>query len=130
MTAEIAILNLQAVALAADSAVTASLGASQKIFSSQNKLFSLSDCAPVGMLVYGQAHFMSIPWETIVKEYRRARSGSTFPFLTDYAEDFCSFLSTDIGSSVTKDVQRAYALDLVRVIYEEIQVGIEEELKR
>lgn len=125
LTAEIAILNLQAVALAADSAVTASLGTNEKVFSSQNKLFSLSDSAPVGILVYGHAHFMSIPWETIVKQYRRARDGETFPLLADYAHDFCTFLSDHIGPSIPEETQDAYALDLVRVLYQEIQGQIE-----
>jgi len=67
MTAEVAILNKTAVALAADSAIT--LG-SQKIYNSGNKLFSLSKYRPVGIMVFGNAEFMGIPWETIIKFYR------------------------------------------------------------
>ena len=74
MTVEIAIMNLEAVALASDSAVTASAGDNKKIFASQNKLFALTDAAPVGVLVYGGAMFMSIPWETLIKEYRHRQS--------------------------------------------------------
>jgi hypothetical protein len=64
MTAEVAILNKTAVALAADSAIT--LG-SQKIYNSGNKLISLSKYQPVGIMVFGNAEFMGIPWETIIK---------------------------------------------------------------
>ena len=43
MTAEIAIMNKEAIALAADSAVTLSVGEeSRKIFTSANKIFTLS----------------------------------------------------------------------------------------
>lgn len=44
MTAEIAILNKQGIALAADSAVT--IGNAEKIFVSANKIFTLSKYGP------------------------------------------------------------------------------------
>lgn len=120
MTAEIAILNAEAVALAADSAVAASAGSNQKIFSSQNKLFALSNVAPVGILIYGNATFMSIPWETLIKEYRRTRKGKTFAHLNEYLEDFCDFLDREVGSHLTEDHQTEYAKYLVTTIYREI----------
>ena len=51
MTAEIAILNREAVALAADSAVTMIGSSGEKIFTSANKLFTLSKYHPVGIIV-------------------------------------------------------------------------------
>jgi hypothetical protein len=92
MTAEIAILNKEAVALAADSAATTGIGMSPKIFSSANKLFALSKYTPIGMMVFGGAHYMSIPWETIIKEYRRKLGETRFPTLNEYANDFIEFL--------------------------------------
>jgi len=72
MTAEIAILNKEAIALAADSAVTMKAGeAGEKVFTSANKLFALSKYQPVGIMVYGSAEFMDVPWETIIKIYRK-----------------------------------------------------------
>ena len=67
MTAEIAVLNQEAVALAADSAVTGSA----KIFQSANKIFALSKYRPVALMIYDNAQFLGVPWETIVKLYRR-----------------------------------------------------------
>lgn len=50
MTAEIAILNKSAVALAADSAVTMTTGREEyKVYQSANKLFALSKYHPVGL---------------------------------------------------------------------------------
>ena len=46
MTAEVAIMNTQGIALAADSAVTLSIG---KTYNSADKLFALSKDHPVGM---------------------------------------------------------------------------------
>ncbi len=126
MTVEIAIMNLEAVALAADSALTASTGDNQKIFSSQNKLFALSDVAPVGVLVYGNASFMSIPWETLVKEYRRRRAGQTLDRLTDYAADFCEFLAHDVLSYVSHEHQIDYAESLAYSIFAEIDRAIDQ----
>ena len=120
MTVEIAIMNLEAVALASDSAVTASAGDNKKIFSSQNKLFALSDVAPVGVLVYGGATFMSIPWETLIKEYRHRRGNTIFPRLDDYAHDFCRFLVEDISGCISPEHQADYAETLVRLVYEDI----------
>lgn len=90
MTAEIAVMNKQAVALAADSAVT--IGVEQKIYNTANKLFMLSKYAPVGAMVYGGAEFMRVPWETIVKCYRSELGASRFQTLDEYAEHFRSFL--------------------------------------
>ena len=76
MTAEIAIMNREAVALAADSAVTITQGGAPKIFASANKLFALSRQQPVGIMVYGNASFMAVPWETVIKTYRAQLEGT------------------------------------------------------
>ena len=58
MTAEVAIMNKTAVAMAADSAVTIPTGKGQKIYNTAHKLFKLSRCQPVGIMIYGTAEFM------------------------------------------------------------------------
>jgi hypothetical protein len=92
MTAEIAIINKNAVALAADSAVTLRDPNTSKIYNTANKLFMLSKFEPVGVMVFGSAEFMSLPWETIVKIYRSQLAGTSFAKLGHYAEDFLSFV--------------------------------------
>lgn len=92
MTAEIGILNTTGVALAADSAVT--IGSS-KVFNTADKLFSLSKHHPVGIMIYGNASFMGIPWETIIKIYRKKLGDTTFDALEQYSDDFFDFLITD-----------------------------------
>jgi len=92
MTAEIAVLNKGAVALAADSAVTLDLKSGPKIFNTANKLFTLSKYRPVGIMVYGAAEFMGVPWETIIKAYRKHLGKTKFSALDDYAKHFISFL--------------------------------------
>ncbi|WP_156000747.1 hypothetical protein [Thioalkalivibrio sp. ALJT] len=90
MTAEVAIANASAIALAADSAVT--IG-DQKIYNSALKLFSLSKVAPVGVMVYGNADLMDVPWETLIKTYRKNLGGTTHETLEKYAEEFLEYLN-------------------------------------
>jgi len=92
MTAEIAILNKSAIALAADSKVTLSIAGRQKTYDTVNKLFSLSKTEPVGAMVYGNAEFMGFPWETILKEYRRRKPTKRFDTVFDWADDILAFL--------------------------------------
>lgn len=101
MTAEIIIMNKMAIAMAADSAVT--IG--QKIYNSANKLFTLSKYHPVGIMIYGNATFMDIPWETIIKVYRQKLSDTKFDTLAQYTEDFITFLS-DNDSLFTEAEQK------------------------
>ena len=91
MTAEIAVMNKQALALAADSAVTQG----QKIFPSANKIFMLSKYHPVGVIIYDNAEFMGIPWETIIKIYRSKLAQKEFDTLKEYANDFIDFLRSE-----------------------------------
>ena len=91
MTAEVAILNKSAVALAADSAVTVRIGKEVKIFNTL-KLFSLSQSYSVGIMVYHNAEFTGVPWETIIKQYRKERN-QTFPTLEEYGTNFIAYLT-------------------------------------
>ncbi len=107
MTAEIAIMNKEAIALASDSAVTITEESGEKIFKSVNKLFTLSKYHPVGIMIYGNAIFMGVPWETIIKVYRNKLGKESFDTLERYAEDFISFL--DNGNSIFPDfIQEEY----------------------
>lgn len=89
MTAEIAVMNKQAIALAADSAVTFQ---EDKIFTSASKIFTLSKFQPIGVMIYGSANFMEVPWETIIKVYRHNLGQRTFKTVGEYAQDFLTFI--------------------------------------
>lgn len=90
MSAGICILNRNAIAMAADSAVT--VGDHVAIHNSANKLFSLSKVAPVGMIIYANADLMNVPIEIIVKEYKKQNGLRTFDHLYEYVDDFLVFL--------------------------------------
>lgn len=90
MTAIVAVLNKHAVAIAADSAVT--MGNTHKVVNSANKIFTLSKYHPVAVMTYNNAAFMGVPWDIIIKEYRKKLGEKSFSFLKDYVDDFISFL--------------------------------------
>ena len=95
MTAEVAILNREAVALAADSAVTLTGPRGSKIYNTADKLFPLFPLwagEPVAVMFYGNVSFGTIPWPTIIKEYYRERGSQKFDTLDDYASDFFAYL--------------------------------------
>lgn len=103
MTAEVAIANASAIALAADSAV--SIG-DQKIYNSALKLFSLSKVAPVGVMIYGNADLLDIPWETLIKAHRKILGGQTFEKLEQYASSFLTYLQAGPGMFSEETQQR------------------------
>ena len=108
MTAEIVIMNKEAVALAADSAVTSRLAIGQKIFTSANKYsFTLSDCHPVGILIYNNAALMEIPWETIIELFRNELAKKKFDKLEEYADYFISFIENKNGL-FPEEIQKRY----------------------
>jgi len=91
MTAIVGILNKQAIAVAADSAVT--VGGGMKIYNTANKLFTLSKYHPVGVAIYNDASYNScVPWEVIIKMYRDFIEDTSFPTVKDYATSLFSYL--------------------------------------
>lgn len=93
MTSEVVLMNRQAVAMAADSAVTISGPQYLKTYQSVDKLFPLVDGQPVAVMIYNNAEIMSTPWETVISLYREAARGRSLDTVEAYAEDFMAFLS-------------------------------------
>ncbi len=91
MTAEIALLNKTAVALAADSAMT--IQSAGKIYPVE-KLFALTKHQPVGAMIYNNAEFMGVPWETIIKMYRAHIGTAAKATCEEYLKDFLEFVRT------------------------------------
>ncbi|MDI3520020.1 MAG: hypothetical protein PWR04_8 [Anaerophaga sp.] len=107
MTAVLGILNKQAVAIAADSAVTVGGPENHKIFNRANKVFTLSKRHPVGIMLYNSASFMATPWETIIKMYRNKLGETPFPTLKEYQVNFLEFLASK-NYFTNEEMQRNY----------------------
>lgn len=129
MTAEIAILNKNAVALAADSAVTIQKPDTQKIYNTANKLFMLSKYHPVGIMVYGSANLMGIPWETVIKIYRKELGEADFSKLVQYAEHLIAFLENSRALFPDR-LQASSLVGFCDWILSQIQISIDQAVKR
>ena len=90
MTAEVALLNKTAVALAADSAMT--LDESGKTYPA-DKLFCLGPRPhEIGVMIYNNAEFMGVPWETLVKMYRDELGTHALSTAGAYADGLITFI--------------------------------------
>lgn len=105
MTAVVGILNKQGIAIAADSAVTVSGTNNRKVYNSANKIFTLSKYCPVSVAIYNNAQFMGIPWEILIKEYRKQLGENSFNTLAEYKDDFFSWLKENKYFIDKKDIE-------------------------
>jgi hypothetical protein len=112
MTAEIAILNRSAVALAADSALTISVSGIEKIYNTAEKIFEVSRKSPIGLLVYNNMDFMGFPWDVLVRRFRKERDNK-FLTVKDVADEFIKYIGT-LPISTTDENDRLW-LVLVEV---------------
>lgn len=128
MTAEVAVMNKQAVALAADSAVTVPLPGGPKIYNSVNKLFAISKYAPVGVMVYGNAEFMQLPWEIIIKRYRNQLGSRRFDRLEEYAQAFLRHLNEETPS-ISPGSESAFVRGTVHVLLRLVRSRIDKDVE-
>jgi hypothetical protein len=96
MTSEIALLNKHAIALAADSATTVTYWEKgvrrQRYFKGANKIFNISNVHPVGLMTYDSANLQGVPWEVLVKAYRRHLGSKSHDHLSGYVSDFFEYV--------------------------------------
>jgi len=96
VTAEVAIMNQQALVFAADSATTVTMwveGQRQtRYFKGANKLFQLSSAHPVGLMIYSSASLHHVPWEVIIKDFRKSLGSDSSEHLSGYATRFFDFV--------------------------------------
>lgn len=124
MTAEVVIMNRLAVSLAADSAVTVG---DNKVYDTANKLFALSKHEPIGVMIYGAADFMAVPWETIIKQYRSRLAKKAFNTVAEYKNHLLRFLRRFPPANVASE--RELIRNLVRRALLSIIRDVEREVK-
>jgi len=130
MTAEIAILNKSAVALAADSAVTIGTRTQEeKTYDTADKLFELCRHNPIGIMVYNGLSFAETPLQSLIKQYR-SESGH-FCKVEDAAYDFLRYLNS-FGSispdRVKENSIRAIVFPILVRIQERFQEDFQEKV--
>lgn len=117
MTAEIVIMNREAIAIAADSAVTWGSEENNKIFTSANKIFSLSNSQPIAIMIYNNASFGNIPWETIIKLYRQNNKSPIFDTIEECRKDFLKYLES-FKDIITPEQRISYYITKIDSFYQ------------
>ena len=109
MTCEMAIMNRRAVVRAADSAATITSwvdGTRQSRFlKGANKIFQVSEQHPVGLMIFATADLGSVPWELIVKHFRRTIATTSFADLAGYGQSLFAYVegATDLFPQAERD---------------------------
>ena len=99
MTAEICILNREAVAMASDSAATVELATAEgriyKYFPTVDKIFKVgNDAHTVGVMIYQSPSILDVPWETIIKLWSDDLGDRPLATLSDYATSLLEFVAS------------------------------------
>ncbi|MCL2549745.1 MAG: hypothetical protein FWE78_02235 [Methanimicrococcus sp.] len=95
MTVGIVITNKEGIAMAADSVQTITTeNGHEKTYPYANKLFAVSYGHSIGIMVYGNANYYGIPWETLIKLHRKKIANKTYNYVEEYAKDFLNFIET------------------------------------
>ena len=108
-------MNRNAVAMAADSAVTIMSDTGHVIYKSVDKVFQLVESQSIGVMIYNNAEIMGTPWETIISMYRRHAAGKSFGTVQEYANDFVSFLNS--GDLFSEEQQSLEYLRMVALLF-------------
>jgi hypothetical protein len=132
MTAEVAVLSRVGVALAADSAVTVDSEAG-KVYTSADKLFQLSATAPVGVMIYGNASFMDVPWETVIKTFRRRMGTRALDTLQEYAAALLDYLKAEralASEPAQKRFVRNCVVEMLGGLRQTLEERLDDELRK
>lgn len=126
MTTEVAIMNRRAVVLAADSAgtVTSWLNGKQEVryFKGENKVFQLSEHHPIGLMTFANAHIQHLPWDILIKEFRRELGADIFDSVGEYAEHLFAYLEANRIAFPLEEREGAFREKISQQI---LRIGIE-----
>lgn len=124
-------MNKHGLALAADSAVSVSTGgATTKVYNTANKLFALSKYRPIGVMIYGSAEIMGLPWEVVIKRYREKLADGSFQSLNEYIENFFDYLKKDAFTpEFYVEYVKQRAVELFDALAKDVDFRVESQIK-
>lgn len=93
VTSQIAVFNLECVAIASDSVLTVSNGRQERTLSSSEKVFDLGAGHKVLAVASGEARFMKVPWTVLLREWS-IRLTEPLGSVADYAHDLVDWLQS------------------------------------
>ncbi|MBI4702105.1 MAG: hypothetical protein HY744_13300 [Deltaproteobacteria bacterium] len=121
-------MNALGVALATDSALTIGGHAGTKIYNSADKLFLLSETAPVAAMLCGGTAIQDAPWEMLIKEYRQ-QNVRALRTVRDFARDFLAFVERR-SALFPPEVQEAAVLRHVGLAVGALRASVERKLRQ
>lgn len=106
MTAIVGVLSRNGIAFAADSAasvIETNGNKITKITYHANKIFTLSKYQPVGVALYNELDFHGIPWESIIKTYRKHLTDKEYDTLPEYISSFWDYVKQNVLPTINND---------------------------
>ncbi len=88
----------------------------------------LSKYHPIGIMVYGSADLMGVPWESIVKIYRKELAENRFDALREYTNNFLQFLDNNT-IIFPESIQRDFVDSCIKNEFKQIFSKIDESFK-
>lgn len=126
MTSQIAVFNLECVAVASDSVMTISNGRQERTLSSSEKVFDLGPAHKVVAVSSGEARFMKVPWTVLLREWQ-TRLAEPLATVGDYAGDLVDWLAGQ-GELFTDQAQEEFYAWQLRDYYSAVRAHIGREL--
>lgn len=124
MTSEVVVMNRLGIALASDSAATVYNNGRAKVYHA-DKLFMLSSQHPVGVMIYNNSQLLGVPWETILKMYRKKLGLGKFDTLEEYAADLIKYIDGN-DHLFPLAVQDQFYLNLIRTLFNSINEKVKD----
>lgn len=109
MTTEVLVYNADAVAVAADSAMT--IG-DKRVWEFGNKVFSLGPNHTLGIMYFNNADVGGIPLESIIKVFKRANSNKRFKTVSSLRAEFRKFVANYCKKSIQNPEELAISLGI------------------
>src|SRR5258708_99534 len=85
-------------------------------------------------MIFNEAQYMGIPWETIIKLYREKIGKETFSTVEEYSRDFFNFLEQRSKTIISETHERRTVIGLVSsyftdIIWEQIDETVKDKLR-
>ncbi len=77
-----------------------------------NKMFSLGPHCDIGIMIYNSGDFIGLPWEVIIKEFRRTNCATSFNTVTECCDAFLDYIT---GSNFRSEIAERASSDLIFV---------------
>ena len=132
MTSVVGILNKRGAAIAADSAVTRVRGkrghGEEKVTKNGNKMVRLSDVNPIAVMITGNAEFLRVPWDVIVRRYRQKNGMVRHATVESTVKDFFNYIAVT-GVFWNDSACNRFLRDLSEMVFYEVtgRMGNEDE---